>query len=175
MSDSDELAAPPAPLSTPTSQWGFFIVLIGLCVFTLGAGVRVGRQMALAANIDDFERTSGEVALSELVERGGRDYVSARVVVRYEVDGETLELETSGNDGRADPAKSAQAFLGRYPVGVRVPVYYDPRAPHRASLTTTVRYSADLGFAIGLLAVTLAFGAWLAVRRRRTAAGAPND
>ncbi len=146
-----------------------WLVLIGLCVFTAGAGVRVGRQLWLASAIEDFDRGSGRVVLSELVERGGRDYVSARVVVRYEVDGESFELETSGGDGRADPAPTAQALLGRYPVGVGVPVFYDPRAPRRASLTKNVRYGNDLGFALGLLALTIGFGAWLAVKRRRAA------
>ena len=157
----------PDSASPAASQWGFNLVLVGLIVFTMGSGVRVGRQLALASSIDSFERASGEVVLSELIERGGRDYVSARVVVRYDVAGEEYDLDTSGQDGRADPAPDAPSFLARYPVGVRVPVYYDPGAPKRASLTKTVRYANDLGFAVGLLLVTVGFGAWLAVRRRR--------
>ena len=44
--------------------------LVGLIVFTMGSGVRVGRQLALASSIDSFERASGEVVLSELIDEG---------------------------------------------------------------------------------------------------------
>lgn len=158
------------PTATPTSRWGMTLVLIGLCVFTVGGGVRVARQVQLASDIEHFDVVAGQVVLSELIERGGRDFVSARVVVRYEMDGTSHDLETSGNDGKADPAPDPGALLARYPLGVEVPVYVDPDDPDTASLTRDVSYTGDLGFFVGLLVVTLAFAAWLGIRRARSRA-----
>jgi len=152
------------PPRTPIGPW---LVLLATLVFFVAGSARLAPRLRLVAHADELRATSGVVTRSDVVEHGGRDYVTARVTVRYSVDGHEYILGTSGTDGRATPANSPDAFVVRHPVGARVALYYLPHSPQTSTLTRDVRIATDLGVLGVLAAVATALAASLLGRRRR--------
>lgn len=153
--------------ATPSVPYVRWVLLVFALMFSVAGTVRVGPRVALWAQRDALQRVIGTVAASDVVSHGGRDYETARVVVRYEVQGVAHSLRTSGADGLAIAAASPAAFVARYPVGTQTSVYVSPDDPSLASLTPDIDPTTDLAMLIFLWLTAAALAASLRGHRSR--------
>ncbi len=159
----------PPPTTVPPSSRvaiGRWLTLVATLVFLAAGAARLAPQARLALHADELLAASGVVTRSDVLEHGGREYVTARVTLEYSVDGRAYVLQASGRDGQSAPASSAEAFAMRHPVGARMAVFYLPDSPQISTLTRKPEIAADLGF-LGFLAVVAVSLAWSLFRRRR--------
>ena len=155
--------------ATPSAPYVRWVLLVFALVFSVAGTVRVAPRLALWAQRDSLQRVTGTVAASDVRSHGGRDYETARVVVRYEVHGDAHALRTSGADGLAIAAASPAAFVARYPAGAQTSVYVSPDDPSLASLTRDIDPTTDLAMLIflWLTAAALVASLWAHGSRRR--------
>lgn len=115
-------------------------------VLVFGGVIYVGIQQALEMGDSREWPTTGGVITAAYITgshktstekgwHGNRYQYAVRVQYAYEVDG----VSYSGNRLRIRPnkyssEKSAQRELAEYPLGQRVPVYYNPSEPERSLL-----------------------------------------
>lgn len=160
-------SSPPTTVAPPSRvAIGRWLTLVATLVFLVAGTARLAPQARLALHADELRAASGVVTRSDVLEHGGRDYVTARVTLEYSVDGRAYVLQASGRDGQSAPASSAEAFAMRHPVGARMAVFYLPDSPQISALTRAPDIAADLGF-LGFLAVVAVSLAWSLFRRRR--------
>lgn len=150
----------------PRYALGRWLALGAALTFLIAGSARLAPRVPLMLHKAQLHPTTGIVTSSGVLEHGGRDYVTARVTVRYTVDGSEYVLRTSGQDGLATRAGSPEAFVARHPVGARMPVYYLADSPEHSTLTREVDIAPDLVF-LGVLAVLATALAASLVRRPR--------
>jgi hypothetical protein len=118
-----------------------------------------GRALWLHKTIAGFEETVGTVSTSEI--HSGSDALA--FVADYEVDGKGYTANSwMGIEGAGD--RSDEEIVASYPVGTKVPVYYDPKHPERATLSRDVQVAAPIVTAMVLVLVT----GWVMMRLRPT-------
>ena len=155
-----------------SAGWGAWFIVMFLAIGSAFLVWRAGGQVLLASGAASFKEAHGVVANSHTRARGGSDYVRAVVLIDYEVDGHTHQLEVSGRDGKSVFEPDPDVFVANHPVGEEVVVFYDPSSPGRASLTRDVSWTREAGLAGGALLVTVVFARWV-WRRRRSSEEAP--
>jgi Protein of unknown function (DUF3592) len=140
---------------------GFFLLLFAGGLHGL---VRLRRQLAAAKG---WIKIEGEIVASEVKLWGSHtsdDDSDAGVVIhyRYRVGGRDLEgsrIQIGGGE-LALTRRDAERLVGKYPVGARVEVYYDPHKPEDAALepqrrdnvATQIVFTLVFGAIGGLLA-----------------------
>ncbi len=138
------------------------LFLLALAVLLVVGSVNHWRRARRAAGSRVWPRTTATIERSEIVkDRVGsqnmRVYVP-HVEYTFEVNGRRFRgaTITDGADGwyTGNPAH-ARARLAQYPVGVRVPVYYDPRRPQDSCLE---RAEGSLAMGYAIPAILLAGG-----------------
>jgi hypothetical protein len=118
-----------------------------------------GRALWLHKTIAGFEETVGTVSTSEI--HSGSDALA--FVADYEVDGKGYKANSwMGIEGAGD--RSDEEIVASYPVGTKLPVYYDPKHPERATLSRDVQVAAPIVTAMVLVLVT----GWVMMRLRPT-------
>jgi hypothetical protein len=150
----------------PTSLgwWLYALLVLAVASSAVIGGTMFWGAFRHASALDRYVLTHGQVTISKL-EREKR-LTTLRFVVRYEVDGKSYTVESA----YGTPERLAdRAVVERFPVGSKLPVYYDPTHPSRALLTRDVRYVGSLiTFVLGG-AATIA----LLIRPRRRHARSP--
>lgn len=147
---------------------GALFIVIGL--LTLAAGLREYRASLAAA---DWPAADGTIIISGTaqVQQRGRMLVyidAARLVYDYTVDGATYEndrIDLGDKPVKAD-SKEGRALLEQFPVGERVPVYYNPAAPADSVLLRDLQVGAlraggwMLGLGLAVLALRWILRQW---------------
>ena len=133
--------------ATPSAPYVRWVLLVFALVFSVAGTVRVAPRLALWAQRDSLQRVTGTIAASDVRSHGGRDYETARVVVRYEVHGDAHAAHVRRRR-LAIMTASPAAFVARYPAGAQTSVYVSPDDPSLASLTRDIDPTTDLAMLI---------------------------
>lgn len=105
----------------------------GIAIFLINQHNKKGNAAA-----STWPETTGTIITSEVDREYGDDSdatYSAGIVYTYEVNGKTYKGNRIAYASNAySSAAQAQIVCDRFPVGAKVPVYYDPAKPNKAVL-----------------------------------------
>ncbi len=137
------------------------IVFIGFLLGGLWCGYSFCRAALATSRSKRWPVVRGTIVRSGIAprqrpRRGTWLFLEPEITYRYEVKGRTYEASAVRPTGEmAGDAAQAQRLVRRYPVGIGVPVFYDPQNPNRAALEPALAgvdwfILACAGFGIGL-------------------------
>lgn len=165
-----------------TPRQGLFIMpifaILGI-LLTIFWGIPTARN---AMQSRTWPSAEGTIALSEIAtnydDQDGSVSYSAKVLYAYSVNGaeHTGSTVVFGDYGSSDPGH-AGGIVGRYPLGSKVQVYYDPVNSNVSVLEPGAGWSSFVGIIAGILfAIIGVFGfavSWRKVRGATTATSEP--
>jgi hypothetical protein len=143
-------------------------------VVVLYFGVQIIRNGFASRNWPDTPGTIQSTAIQTKTNRtsGGKSKTSytAKITYRYEVSGKSYSNSTIGfgkSQYSSSKKSKTEKYLGQYPQGKQVAVYFDPQNPGKAVLEAGFTAGAFLINAAGVFFVAIGFVSLVARRKNR--------